>query len=393
MSSTRSVMVSGLAAAIIAIALIGSVVGAGLLETTRVVSTSTPTETVTSISTTSSSSDTSSPSSTSTESQPNSGGGTLAVLMTDPPTVPNGTSAVYITYSNLAIHVSGAGNNSGWYSIGSQRAIDLMSVINVTQTIASTSIQSGTFDALRFNITSATVTFNGVNYTASLVYQQHMLYVQIVGGITVVDGQASAAVIDLAPTVLLLGTPSNPSFAFIPSASAFTVPAQSIPAHALRVGDREDVHDQAWFQNVVQNRKFEISAVVLTPMSLSVTVVNNGRSSMLFRMVGVTSLSSVSGGEKVSNLIALASISQIFAISQNTTLIPLSTSDRIQMGQTLLAGGYLLPPQASVTFNYTGPIQTGFYQSGQSIQAGGRYVVTVLGNSFLAESLTVAQSS
>ncbi|MDG7000066.1 MAG: DUF4382 domain-containing protein [Nitrososphaerota archaeon] len=386
MSSTRSVMVSGLVAAIIAIALIGSVIGAGLLNTRTTISSSTSSYT-----TLSSSSVSTSHSSTSTATQPSTGGGTLAVLMTDPPTIPNGTSAVYITYSNLAIHVSGAGNNSGWHPINSQGQIDLMGIINATQTIASANIQSGTFNAMEFNISSAIVTFNGVNYTAGLVYQEHMLYVPIVGGITIVDGQTSAAVLDLTPTVLLLGTPANPSFAFIPSARAYTIPAQSISTHSLKVGDREDVRDQAWFQNIMKNNKFEISSVKLTPTSVAVTVTNTGSSSMMFRMVAVTSLASVSGG-RISNLAALASISEIFVVYPNATLAPLATSKQ-QMGEMILAGGYLLPPQASVTFNYTGIIQTGMYQqSAQAVQIGGRYVVTVIANGFLAESLTVAQS-
>ncbi|MDG6994456.1 MAG: DUF4382 domain-containing protein [Nitrososphaerota archaeon] len=387
MSSTRSVMVSGLAAAIIAIALIGSVIGAGLLNTRTTIPSSTS-----SFTTVSSSPILTSYSSTSTATQPSTGGGTLAVLMTDPPTIPNGTSAVYITYSNLAIHVSGAGNNSGWHPINSQGQIDLMGIINATQTIASANIQSGTFNAMEFNISSAIVTFNGVNYTASLVYQEHMLYVPIVGGITITDGQTSAAVLDLTPTVLLLGTPASPSFAFIPSARAYTIPAQSISTHSLKVGYREDVHDQAWFQNIMNNNRFEISSVKLTPTSVAVTVSNTGSSSMMFRMVTVTSLASVSGG-RISNLAALASISEIFVVYPNVTLVPLTISSRQEMGEMILAGGYLLPPQASVTFNYTGIIQTGMYQqSAQAVQIGGRYVVTVIANGFLAESLTVAQS-
>ena len=392
MSSTRSIMVSGLAAAIIAIALIGSVIGVGLLNTTRTASTTTSSYTSTILTSTITSS------STSSTSQSSVGGGTLAVLMTDPPTVPNGTSAVYVEYSDLAIHLSGAGNSSGWYHIDSQGQIDLMGIINVTQTIASTNIQSGTFNAMEFNVSSAIVTYNGMNYTADLVYQEHMLYVPIVGGITVSNGQTSAAVLDLTPTVLLLGTPASPSFAFIPAARAFTIPAQSIPIHSLHVGDREDVHAQAWFQNIVQNNKFEISAEKLTPNSLSVTVTNTGSSSMMFRMAAVSSLANFQVGERISNLVALASISQIFVVEPNATLVPLSVSSRQQMGQMILGGGYLLPPQASVTFNFAGVVQTGMFlhgdqQSTQAVQAGGRYVVSVIANGFLAESMVVAQSS
>ena len=40
--------------------------------------------------------------------------GDFGVFMTDPPTVPDGTTAVYINYSDVQVHVSGAGNATGW---------------------------------------------------------------------------------------------------------------------------------------------------------------------------------------------------------------------------------------------------------------------------------------
>ena len=87
--------------------------------------------------------------------------GTLAVLLTDPPTVPNGVTAVYATYSDVQVHVNGAGNLSGWYDLHSSGQINLMSVINIGQTIASTSVPTGNYDALRFNVTAAMVTYQG----------------------------------------------------------------------------------------------------------------------------------------------------------------------------------------------------------------------------------------
>ena len=198
---------SGTIAAIIAIVLIGGVLATGILST----KTTTTVSPVTSV----------------------SGTGTLAVLLTDPPTVPNGTTAVYVTYSGLAVHISGAANNSGWHVLNAQGQINLMSIINVSQTIASADIQSGVFDRLAFNITSATVTFSDKNYSAYLIYQDHTLVVPIVGGITITNGQTSAAVIDLTPTVLLLGDPSSPAFAFIPGCARIHDTSSIYPTTAV----------------------------------------------------------------------------------------------------------------------------------------------------------------
>src|SRR2546426_6869015 len=66
--------------------------------------------------------------------------GTLSVLLTDPPHVPFGVTKVYITYSNLAVHVSEAGNQSGWTLLKSGGSIELLSTVNVGQTISSVKI-------------------------------------------------------------------------------------------------------------------------------------------------------------------------------------------------------------------------------------------------------------
>ena len=87
--------------------------------------------------------------------------GTLAVVLTDPPTVPEGVTAVYATYTDVQVHVADAGNQSGWYDLLSSGQINLMSVINVGQTIGSTSVPSGLYNALRFNLSDFIVTYQG----------------------------------------------------------------------------------------------------------------------------------------------------------------------------------------------------------------------------------------
>src|SRR5579864_8651035 len=157
MSSKNKALLSGVIAAVIAVALIS-----GLVLTPGLLPKSTTNSSVSSTS-------------TSGGSTQRSGSGTLAVLMTDPPTVPDGTTAVYINYSDVQVHVSGAGNQSGWTDLQSSGSINLMSIINTTQTIAATNISSGVFNALRFNVTSAVVSFQGKNFTADLIYQEHTL--------------------------------------------------------------------------------------------------------------------------------------------------------------------------------------------------------------------------
>ena len=315
-------------------------------------------------------------------------------MMTDPPTIPEGVTNIYITYSDLAIHIADAGNDSGWYVLKSSGQIDLMGIINVTQTIATVSITSGLFNGLAFNVTSAVVTYQKTNYTADLVSQRHALIAWIVGGITISNGQTSAAVIDLTPTVMLLGTSSNPTFAFFPAAGAYVLPAQSISVSALHtVGAKQDIKDQSWWKNIETNSRFEITGLKLTPTSFSITVTNTGPGPAEFRLAAITSTVSLMGGFKM-GMAAIAETSEIFVVEPNATLTALTVYNKTAIAQTVASGGYVLPSQATVTFTYSGSITIGILQptmmstmmtshtatltqTTQQITPGQRYIITI----------------
>jgi len=375
MNSTKSAILSGAIAALIAIAVIAAASSLGTLGTT--------TGSLGSASATASNGS-------------SSKSGTLAVLMTDPPTVPNGVTAVFITYANLEIHVSDAGNNTGWHVLNTQGEINLMSVINVTQTIATANIPSGTFNAIAFNITSSTVTYQGTNYTADLVYGHDMLYVPIVGGIQVQNGVTSAAVIDMTPTVLLLTngtTSSNFSFAFIPYAKAYAIPGQSTVNMHLQAGGKDDIRNAPWWLALQQNTHFEITAVSLTPNSLSITVQNTGNASVLFRVAALTTTTSASGG-----FVRFTTGSEFFAPEANASLSAITAFGNGQAVDKIAADGYLLATGDSVTFTYSGAITLGLtwvhpLPLTAGIQLGNRYIVTISGNGQYAQTSVLATAS
>jgi hypothetical protein len=375
MNSMKSAILSGAIAAIIAIVVIVVASSLGALGTTS-----------------GSLGSTSNPAGSGGSSQ----SGTLAVLMTDPPTVPNGVTAVFITYADLAIHVSNAGNNTGWHVLNTQGQINLMGIINVTQTVATANIQSGTFNALAFNITSSTVTYKGANYTADFVYGHNMLYVPITGGIRVQSGVTSAAVIDMTPTVLLLTngtTSSNFSFAFIPYAKAYTIPAQSTINMHLQIGGKDDIQNAPWWLAVEHNTRFEITTVSLTPNSLSITVQNTGNASVLFRVAAVSTTTSASGG-----FVRIATGSEFFAPEANASLSAITAFGKGQAASKIAADGYLLAPGAGVTFTYSGQITVGLtwvhpQTQATGVQIGNRYIVTLSGNGQYAQTSVLATSS
>lgn len=319
-----------------------------------------------------------------------SGTGTLSVALTDPPTVPSGVTAVYITYNDLQVHVAAAGNNSGWYDLNSAGQINLMSVINVSQVVASAKVQSGYFNWLRFNITAATVTYNGQNYSASLIYERHTLVVPIEGGIHVTAAQSTTALIDLTPTVLLLNGPSNPGFVFVPSAHGYVVPSQSVPANSIRVGERHDLSHDNWWQAIRTHSEFAITGVHLSGNSLSVSVENTGNASVVFSVAAISSQYSDSGGYA-----SALSLSQVFIVEPNATLVAVNGGTRGQILGNIASGGYLLAPKQSVTFTYSGPIALGglIHSQVQQIIGGQHYVVSLEGNAKLAQAGATASSS
>ena len=339
-----------------------------------------------------------------TSSTAQAGSGTLAVMLTDPPTVPNGVSAVYATYNDLQVHVSDAGNQSGWYDLHSSGEINLMSIVNVSQTIASTNVPSGVYNLLRFNITSAIVTYQGANYTALLLENTQgasSLTVGIAGGLNVASQQTSAAVIDLTPTVLLLGNTSDPTFAFIPTARAYTIPSNSIAREYMHIGHRLDLRNQGWWKHIQENGHFQINAASLSTNSLSISVANNGNTSIVFRLAAVTSTTSATGGDS-----SIASTSAFFAVEPNQTLVAINAGSRMQIAQTVAAGGYLLAPHSSATFTYSGPIvigslsiqgyvhnnQVNLPTTTQSVIPGVRYVISLSGSALIAQTSVVASS-
>ena len=332
---------------------------------------------------------------------PSSGpSGALAILMTDPPTVPEGVTNVYITYADLGIHVSGDGNNSGWHILNLQGDIDLMSIINSTQTVAEANITSGNFNELSFNVTSAVVTFQGLNYTADLVYQNHVLYIPIVGGISISQGVTSAAVIDVSPTVLLLGNLTNPTFAFLPSATAYTVPAQSVSTLHLNVGNRDNIQNASWWVSIQQQSKFEITGVSLTPTSLSFNVTNTGDVPLMLRIVDIISRSSVSGGNvPFSNFGSLLTISEVFVLERNATVLPITVVGNGVVENEIYSAGFILPVGHSQTFSYSGNITLGVaitslykHAQTQQITRGQTYILALTGNGQIAQAAVVAGS-
>ena len=333
--------------------------------------------------------------------------GTLSVLLTDPPHVPLGVTKVYIAYSNLAVHVSEAGNQSGWTLLKSGGSIELLSTVDVSQTISSVKIAAGEYNLLRFNISSAQVTYNGKNYTAFV--PRSALIVPIVGGIEVNASKPSATIINIQPTVYNIGSASNPEFMIRHWAKAFPVPSSQVTEEEEHEGHRLSLIGKAWWTDVQERytSNAQITAATLTPTSLSLTVKDMGNQSTKLRLVvvGPLSLTPLMVTEHDRPPTGLFG-SAIFIVLPNATLLPIQkyilAAHQQGVGAedvvtALASGGYNLTAGASATLSYKGTITLGFnlhivqpLQGGQSIVPGQQYLVSVLGDEALASQVVVA---
>lgn len=145
------------------------------------------------------------------------GSGTLIVEMEDPPMDWGPASHVYINYSAIMIHRADAANESGWLTVIEDGGeINLTDVVKVSKPIGEEYLPAGKYNIIRFNVTSALVTVDEANYTATVVNGR--LNVPITrGGIQVNAGGTTHLVIDITPRIT--GSEAE-GFRLVPAAKA-----------------------------------------------------------------------------------------------------------------------------------------------------------------------------
>ena len=103
--------------------------------------------------------------------------GTVTLSITDPPSGNGGHSQyssnithIYLTFTSIEIHTAGIGNtsNSGWHAMAGAGTIDLLTVLNTSQTLGTTKLITGKYDQIRMFTNTATVTIAGTNYSYNI---------------------------------------------------------------------------------------------------------------------------------------------------------------------------------------------------------------------------------
>lgn len=140
----------------------------------------------------------------------------LNILLTDPPHVPTGTQDLNVTYSGIRLHVVNKSIDE-WISINKSGSVDLLTLVNVSMLIASTSVPSGAvINEAAFNITNASITINNVAYPLLLWNRTVMTD----SGKSLTLNSSSDLLFDFAPTVVPVYLNGTTMFEMLPSLTA-----------------------------------------------------------------------------------------------------------------------------------------------------------------------------
>lgn len=217
----------------------------------------------------------------------------FAVMLTDPPTVPAGTTVLNITYSDIALHVTYVNGTSTWISLGGSGTINSFALVNMTQTIASTTIPTNTtIDKIQFTITGASAEINDQTYNVTIL--SNTLVLDVVN--SQVNQTLSGVLIDFNPTLVQIqSTDANGNlvnyYVLVPSATAVVV--NGLDQAQVRVGTIVSIgqNDRTKVSRVVENFSQNLTitsaslAVSGNQTSLSVTLQNTG--DITFRIFGL----------------------------------------------------------------------------------------------------------
>ena len=275
----------------------------------------------------------------------------------DPPHVPPGVTAVYVLYSDILLRST----NATWYDLKLSGSINLMSIVNFTQTIANLKLLGGKYDQLQMKLSSVTVTSNSKNYSAFISNDQ--IPIPIIGGLLVVSPPTvSGAVIDVSPAVIQHTSQNSTggtvnSFVLVPSANAYLIPQNHLNPAANLVGDREDIRTQSWLVSA-ENQKsnqtsFQLSSIALSGSLFKITVKNTGNSPVLLQTAFLESnVTQNPSGEDDSGRYNVGG-AVLFGILSNGSLAPLADGE---VGEGPNNFGYNLSASSQITLTYSGAI-------------------------------------
>ncbi len=213
-----------------------------------------------------------------------------SMQLTDPPQVPNGTTALTVWYSSLAVHTTGG----GWIQSNTTGSVNLMTLINTSQVLANINVSTGaTIDMARFYVSKSQITINGTTYNVTVPSGQittQLATPSTVNGVT-------SVLVQLSPIVVTIYTNTTPTFVLVPSVKAVAI-GNTSSTMPPSVGARASLsaHERGDLEATTPN--ITITNVSIAKVNgstdISVTVKDNSNTTATLRHLSVRGAENVS---------------------------------------------------------------------------------------------------
>ncbi len=314
-------------------------------------------------------------------SQVQSNSGKLAVIGTDPPVYSEEVRNATAHYDSVSAHRSGSDMSTGWVQVQGSGTLDLFAS-GTAQTMAVARVDSGAYDAFRFNVDSVQVNYNGQWYAAAVA--SSTLTAQSNSKVQVASNSTAAAAVDLRTFIENTASASSPQFVFSATAVATAVPPETSATLSLNLGTTVDLSSQAWWSSFVSSTSTNLSVMAtLSSGSMTLDLQNSGGAAAEVQEVIITPVSA--GVFATTSLPTSLSGSAVFTVSGSGSV---QQSSSLQ-GSALLNGGATVASGASSTLNYSGNISLNSVAA-TGVVAGQQYVVTCIGANTYASTTVVA---
>ena len=216
------------------------------------------------------------------------------VMLTDPPTVPAGTTVLNLTYSGIALHIAYPNGTTQWLPVTATGTVNLFSLVNMSQTIASVTIPTGSaVDKIQFTIDDVDALVKGIEYNVTTL--SDTLVISIKNG--QVNQTLSGVLIDFNPTLVQIQATDAQGntiyyYVLVPSATAIII--DDLNREHVKVGTIVEIgnKNKEKLVRVVEEYSKNVTIVSATlnvtgnHTDLSVTLRNDGNTT--FRVFGLT---------------------------------------------------------------------------------------------------------
>ncbi len=222
------------------------------------------------------------------------GKSSFAVMLTDPPVVPAGTTVLNLTYSDISLDISYVNGTSAWLSVGGSGTVNSFALINMTKTIASTTIPTNsTVNKIQFTIANVTAVVNGTTYNVTTL--SNTLVMSVAN--SRINQTFSGVLVDFNPTLIEIqsvdanGNPVN-YYVLAPSATATVVGsldrAQVKVGTIVKIGQNGQVGVERVVQNFSQNVTISSASLSVNGNTTNLSVTLTNTADVTFRIFGIT---------------------------------------------------------------------------------------------------------